>query len=120
MDNINNAPPKLKELANIKISAINSTATETLLISTKSDSTFLNVIGCLTTKRVIPYVAPTITARNKMTPKITEKIIWLFGVSNIPTDEGITIASNSATTNKPTMIKENNNLKLNACWLFST
>lgn len=55
-----------------------------------------------------------------MTPNITEKIIWLFGVSNIPTDEGITIASNSATTNKPTMIKENNNLKLNACWLFST
>ena len=41
-----------------------------------------------------------------------------FGVSNIPTDEGITIASNSATTNKPTMIKENNNLKLNACWLL--
>ena len=53
-----------------------------------------------------------------MTPNITEKIIWLFGVSNIPTDEGITIASNSATTNKPTMIKENNNLKLNACWLL--
>ena len=40
MDSINNAPPKLKELANIKISAINSTATETLLISTKSDNTF--------------------------------------------------------------------------------
>lgn len=120
MDSINNAPPKLKELANIKISAINSTATETLLISTKSDNTFLNVIGCLTTKCVIPYVAPTITARNKMIPKTTEKIIWLFGVSNIPTDEGITIASNSATTNKPTMIKENNNLKLNTCWLFST
>ena len=75
MDSINKAPPNPYELANIKINASTNTATETLLINTKSDNTFLNGIGCLTTKRVIPYVAPTITAKNKMMATIIEKII---------------------------------------------
>ena len=110
----NNAilPPKLYDSANIKITEIIKIANETLLINTQSDNTFLNAIGCLTTKRVSPNIAPTMTTKNRIIPKMILVTKLPLVVPKIPISTGITEASKIANTIKPIINNDNNNLKL--------